>query len=139
MNSGSSAGHFPDQLLVCSVPIWSVPLIVPLAQSKQVMNSNHLANVRQRLIMVLNEMQQCADEDEATSRDEFTGFFASTIEEWICYANELGIAYESMVCSLEQGPFTLSGKAAVALLEVGLLFGFKTDRPEDQPFDRRSK
>lgn len=50
---------------------------------------------------------------------------------------EYGIAYESMVAHLEALPFVLSGKAAVSLLELGLLFGFKTEREEDREFDRR--
>jgi hypothetical protein len=50
---------------------------------------------------------------------------------------EYGIAYESMVADIEALPFVLSGKAAVSLLELGLLFGYKTDRDEDREFDRR--
>lgn len=40
---------------------------------------------------------------------------------------------------LETLPFRLSGAAAVKLLEVGLLFGFKTERHQDARFDVRSK
>jgi len=52
---------------------------------------------------------------------------------------EWGIAYESLVATLEQYPFTLSGPASVKLLEIGLLFGFKTEREEDAGFDRRTR
>ena len=53
------------------------------------------------------------------------------IAEYIHDAGEYGIAYESIVVNAEEVPFILSSKAAVKLLEVGLIMGFKTDRPED--------
>ena len=49
------------------------------------------------------------------------------IEEWID-VREFGIAYESIVALLEACPFRVSGKAAVCLLEAGLVFGFKSSR-----------
>jgi hypothetical protein len=42
-----------------------------------------------------------------------------------------------MVANLEKFPFTLSGPAAVKLLEVGLKMRYKTDRTEDEAFDMR--
>jgi hypothetical protein len=48
-----------------------------------------------------------------------------------------GIAYESLVATIEAHPYRLSNKSAIALLELGLLFRFKTDRPEDKLFDVR--
>ncbi len=59
------------------------------------------------------------------------------IREWIEDANEFGIAYESLVSMLEEFPFQLSGPTAVKLLEVGLAMRFKTERPQDAPFDFR--
>ena len=59
------------------------------------------------------------------------------IREYIEDAAEYGIAYESLVCLVEEFPFRLSGRAAVKLLETGLLMQFKTERPEDGQFDRR--
>lgn len=59
------------------------------------------------------------------------------IREWIEDVGEYGIAYESLVSLLELYPIQLSGSAAVKLLEVSLLFGFKTERAQDRPFDRR--
>ncbi|MHC9086252.1 hypothetical protein ACYX7E_14670 [Luteimonas sp. RIT-PG2_3] len=47
------------------------------------------------------------------------------IREWIEDAGEYGIAYQSMVALLESYPFSISGPAAIKLLEVGLSFGFK--------------
>jgi hypothetical protein len=57
------------------------------------------------------------------------------LHEWITDAGEYGIAYESIVSLLEIMPFKLSGQAAVKLLEVGLLFGYKTTKvnPQSQP------
>jgi hypothetical protein len=52
---------------------------------------------------------------------------------------EYGLAYESMVASLEGYAFRLSGSAAVKLLEVGRLFGFKTERTRDAQFDPRRR
>lgn len=48
-----------------------------------------------------------------------------------------GIAYEALIAMLEAFPFPLSSRAAIKLLEVGLLFRFKTARPEDALFDSR--
>lgn len=59
------------------------------------------------------------------------------IREYIEDAGELGIAYESLVCTLQGFPFQLSGSAAIKLLEVGLLMKFKTDLFEDAQFDSR--
>jgi hypothetical protein len=61
------------------------------------------------------------------------------LREWIEDHREYGLAYESIVEALETLPFRLSGAAAVKLLEVGLLFGFKTERHQDARFDVRSK
>lgn len=52
-------------------------------------------------------------------------------------AGEFGLAYETMISLLESFPFMLTGSAAVRLLEVGLIFGFKTDSDDDKAFDRR--
>jgi len=60
------------------------------------------------------------------------------IREFAEEANEVGVAYESIVCLLESSKLVLSGPASISLLEVGLLFGFKTERAEDAKFDRRS-
>jgi hypothetical protein len=59
------------------------------------------------------------------------------VREYIVDAGEYSVAYECLVSLLASFPFTLSGPAAVKLLELGLLMGFKTERPEDLAFDRR--
>ena len=59
------------------------------------------------------------------------------IDEYLTIAGEYGLSYENIVSLLSTFPFKLSGHAAVKLLEVGLLVGFKTEMPEDAIFDRR--
>jgi hypothetical protein len=59
------------------------------------------------------------------------------IFEYIDLAGEYEVAYEILMATVEAYPFLLSGKAAVCLLELGLLFGYKTERKEDDLFDRR--
>jgi hypothetical protein len=59
------------------------------------------------------------------------------IRGWIEDHGEYGIAYEALIAMLEAFPFQVSSRAAVKLLEVGLLLQFKTDRPEDARFDSR--
>lgn len=56
---------------------------------------------------------------------------------WVNDAGEYGLAYENVVSMLEVFPFKLSAKAAIKLLEVGLIFGFKTELDSDTGFDRR--
>lgn len=58
------------------------------------------------------------------------------LHEYIEIGGEYGVAYESIVATLEQRPFKLEGKTAVCLLEVGLLMGFKTDRECDAIYSR---
>ena len=57
--------------------------------------------------------------------------------EWLDDAGKYGLVYENVVSMLEVWPFKLSGKAAIKLLEVGLIFGFKTESESDKGFDRR--
>ena len=59
------------------------------------------------------------------------------LSEWVDDAGEYGLVYENVVSMLEVFPFKLSGKAAIKLLEVGLIFGFKTESESDKGFDRR--
>lgn len=58
--------------------------------------------------------------------------------EFIIEAGEYGPAYESMVATLEQYPFQISGPTAIRLLELGLIFGFKTTMQKDMCFDIRT-
>ncbi|APA87541.1 hypothetical protein BJG93_18845 [Paraburkholderia sprentiae WSM5005] len=61
----------------------------------------------------------------------------SQIHEFIADAGEYGLAYEYVVGALESIPFRLTGAAAVKLLEIGLLMGFKSEHEIDKRFDRR--
>lgn len=61
------------------------------------------------------------------------------IKEFIDYAGEYALAYEYIICLLEQFPFVLTGQTAVKLLEVGLILQFKTECEEDAEFDSRNK
>lgn len=59
------------------------------------------------------------------------------IHELVTEAGEYGLAYEYIVGALESIPFRVTGPAAVKLLEVGLLMGFKSEQKIDKRFDRR--
>lgn len=58
------------------------------------------------------------------------------IDDWIVNHGEYDIAYESIVCLLEQYQFILTGPTAIKLLEAGLIIGYKTRRPENDRFNR---
>lgn len=95
--------------------------------------------IRERLRGVLDEMRK-----QSHLANYFGGASLSfgeemgQVREFIEEAGEYGIAYESIVSALEDVPFVLSGKAAVKLLEVSLLLGYKTEKPSDKPYDRRT-
>jgi hypothetical protein len=104
------------------------------------MTTPNANSIRERLRGVLSEMREQSHlanhfGDVSLSFDEEM----EQIREFIEDAGEYGIAYESIVSALEEVPFVLSGKAAVNLLEVGLLLGYKTDKQSDQPYDRRRR
>jgi hypothetical protein len=96
------------------------------------------AEIESRLLCVLSEIEK----QRSVSASFPVGVlpFADEmkeIRENIEVAGEYGVAYETLVATIEVYPFVLSGKAAIALLELGLLLGYKTDRREDSLFDRR--
>lgn len=103
------------------------------------MSGENLDNmVESRLMDILQELQM--QTNLATHYPKNRLSFQDQMEqlrEFIADAGEYGIAYESIIADLEQIPFTLSGAAAIKLLEVGLVMQYKTDRPEDQIFDSR--
>jgi hypothetical protein len=91
--------------------------------------------VENNLVEIINLL--ASQEDVGRQFDPAELQFAPWVEslrEWVCDVNEFGIAYESIVATLEHHPFCLTGPIAVKLLEVGLLMGFKTDREEDKCF-----
>jgi hypothetical protein len=94
--------------------------------------------IESRLLCILSEleMQKSVASDYSAKNLPFADEMKQ-IREWIEAHNEFGIAYESLVATIEVHPFVLSGKAAISLLEVGLLLKFKTERPKDKLFDTR--
>lgn len=97
------------------------------------------ATIEANLAEIISEISLQADVG-STFPDSLLSFddTISRLREWVEEAGEYGIAYESVVSMLEASPFNLSGGSAVKLLEVGLLLGFKTERPQDDAFDRRT-
>ena len=94
--------------------------------------------IEHNLLVILDEVRPQVDVGKTFPID-IQGFDEQIeqIREYIEDAGECEIAYEVLVAMIEQFPFKLSGKAAIRLLEVGLLLQFKTDRPEDSQFDTR--
>lgn len=104
------------------------------------MKAGTASEIQRRLQQVLEEIRQQSQLSHLFGGDILS--FEEHIEqltEYLDVAGEYGIAYESMIAMLERAPFLLSSKAAIGLLEVALLFGFKTERPEDQVFDLRGQ
>jgi hypothetical protein len=102
-------------------------------------SSKQQEQLKVRLLAILNELEK-QTHVSATYPPHVLPFAneMKQIREYI-EVGEYGLAYESEVATLETHPFVLSGKVAVALLELALLFGFKTERKEDASFDRRGK
>ena len=103
------------------------------------MNQDARTQVTSRLLRVLAEIE--GQENVASSYTPNALPFVEEmkqIREYIEVAGEYGLAFEILVATCEVHPFVLSGKSAIALLELGLLFGYKTDREEDRMFDRRN-
>lgn len=50
---------------------------------------------------------------------------------------EYGLAYETIICILEKLDADIPAKISVVLIELALLFRFKTERSEDGIFDIR--
>lgn len=96
-------------------------------------DNEYYAFVEANLSSVLREMSAQPEAVDPTDRGRFEENM-SGVRENIEHHAEYGIAYEAMIRELEAGEFRLSGRAAIKLLEVGLLFGFKTERPEDKRF-----
>ncbi|MEP9528648.1 hypothetical protein [Xanthomonas euvesicatoria] len=95
--------------------------------------------LKENLSIIILELAKQAEVGKSFSEKEMA--YADQIAqmvEWVENAGEYGLAYENIVCLLESYSFILSGSAAVKLLEVGVIFGFKTELDKDERFDRRS-
>jgi hypothetical protein len=101
-------------------------------------NKSDYELIEENLLIVLQEMEGQPEVARAyppnamTYEDEM-----AQIREFIDLAGECGLAFEYISSALEQYPYKVSGKAAVKLLEVGLLMGFKSENDKDSRFDRR--
>ncbi|RQM47300.1 hypothetical protein EHZ19_14435 [Paraburkholderia bannensis] len=94
--------------------------------------------IEANLIVVLDEMERQDEIEKTYLPGELSyGDEMAQIREFIEIAGEYGLAYEYINCALERHPYKISGKAAIKLLEVGLLMGFKSGRENDKRFDRR--
>jgi hypothetical protein len=94
--------------------------------------------VETKLLKVLDEVavQHAVGDSFPAGQMPFIDEVAQ-IRDWIVSHGEYGIAYESLVATLERWPFILTGPTAVLLLEIGLLMRFKTEREEDREYDSR--
>jgi hypothetical protein len=87
-----------------------------------------------RLLSIVKEIQHQTHveveflESELSFKDNIK-FLYNFIEN-----NEIGVAYQSLVSMLECHSFAMSSIASVQLLEIGLLFGYKTDHPKDEEY-----
>ena len=102
------------------------------------MTEQGLALIEERLLKVVGELevQTAVASSYAAGMLPFADEMAR-IREFVD-GGEYGLAYELEVATIETHPFVLSAAAAIALLELGLLFGFKTDREKDAAFDKRT-
>lgn len=102
------------------------------------MNRDPNQNVKDRLLVIIDELGRQAAVGSAYGNSELAFHDEmKQLREYVEYAGEFGVAYESIVASIEGHPFTLSNSAAIALLELGLIMKYKTDRLEDRHFDIR--
>jgi hypothetical protein len=96
------------------------------------------ALIENNLNFILGEMKAQPEVAQHYPRDGLTyDEHLAQIHEFIDDAGEYGLAYEYIVAVLDSIPFRLTGAAAVKLLEIGLLMGFKSEQEIDKRFDRR--
>jgi hypothetical protein len=96
--------------------------------------------VEENLFFVLRELEAQPEVASYFPKDIMSyGDQLAQLREYLEDAGEYGLAYEGIVSLLETMPFKLTGQATIKLLEVGLLFGFKTDADKDKNFDKRSR
>jgi hypothetical protein len=91
-----------------------------------------------RLLRIIDEIEVQRDVGATYREGELTHEEVMAQARESVTHNEHGLAYESLVALLETYGYSLSGPGAVALLELGLMFCYKTDREVDREFDHRS-
>lgn len=101
------------------------------------MNRTTLTEIESRLIQILEELERQTNVS-ATYPSGMLPFDQEMkqVREFI-QVGEQGAAYELLVATIQAHPFVLSGRAAISLLEAGLLMGYKTERHSDEVFDKR--
>jgi len=102
------------------------------------MNNQHYQDVEKRLRLVLRELEHQPSVGSSYSADELPfDEEMQQLSEYIETAAEYEVAYETIVMTISKHPYVLSGTGAIALLETGLILGYKTSQKEDSIFDRR--
>lgn len=96
-----------------------------------------LLEIEKKLLTIWTEVAGQMDLLENESIDERK--WISELDELISHHGEYGVAYDTMVDMFERVPIKLTGPTAVRLLEVGLTFGYKTDRDEDEQYRRNPR
>ena len=93
------------------------------------MNDGRFSMIEDRLLTVLGELR--AQPEVASAYEAGLLPYAEEIAQIAEFidAGEYGLAYEYVVTTLERRPFVLRGATAVRLLELALLFRYKTDDP----------
>ncbi len=61
------------------------------------------------------------------------------IYEFIDLAGEYALAYEFIIFELERLPYKISGKASIKLLELAVIFKYKSEDKDDECFDFRER
>lgn len=96
------------------------------------MRYEYIAGILNKIFLELKQQRDIYDEFQ----NGILNFDAQmrNLDEYINSAGEFGVAYEIIVVLLEKYSFKISGGNAVGLLEIGLMFGFKTSRDIDAKY-----
>lgn len=101
-------------------------------------HTDRLAMIEARLLVLVAEIELQKDVGAAFPSDmQNFDDWITDLKEYVGFAAEYGVAYESIVATCEQFPFRFSHRALVSAIELALLMGYKTDLPEDRCFDIR--
>ncbi len=98
--------------------------------------SNIDAEITNRLLMVWRAMEQQPEALLPFAKTNENAKEQLRILLSMITCNEPALAYDVIIYSIEGGGFVFSGAVALALLELGLLFGYKTNRDIDAIFKR---
>jgi hypothetical protein len=95
--------------------------------------------IENNLLYIYNEILK--QDMSNFNKDEFATWKETMeqIYEFIDLAGEYELAYEYIIWQLNNLPYKISGKASIKLLELGLLFKYKTEDDKDKVFDFRNE